>query len=360
MKKIIYILFLVFCLSANVKAVDTSARSAILMDQDSKRILYAKNIHSVQSVASISKIMTAYLSVTSGKLKDTVEIGDEIKDAYGSAVYIKEGEKLTLEDLTYALMLRSGNDASLSIAKEVGGSVENFITMMNQKAQNIGMKNTTFENPNGLDNNTEGNRSTAYDMALLTSKAMQNKDYKKIAGTKKYTVKTNKSQYVWHNKHRLLQEKKYVTGGKTGFTEKARRTLVTTGTMDNLNLVVVTLNDGNDFQDHKELLEYGFENYKNYLIIRKGLFEVLDDSYYKDYYLYVKDEFTYPLTESEKNRVVLKIEMEKKRKFKKDSKVGEIIITVNEKEIGRENLYIKDLKKKTGVWDAIKGWFHGK
>lgn len=360
MKKMIFTCFLIICFWTNAKAIDTSARSAILMDQDSKRILYAKNIHSKQSVASISKIMTAYLSVTSGKLKETVTIGKEIEGAYGSAVYIQKGEKLTLEDLTYALMLRSGNDASLSIAKKVGGKEETFIEMMNKKAKILGMKNTTFENPNGLDNNSEGNQSTAYDMALLTSKAMQNKDYKKIVGTKKYTLKTNKNNYVWHNKHRLLTSYKYATGGKTGFTEKARRTLVTTGTKDNLNLVVVTLNDGNDFEDHKELLEYGFENYKNYLILKEGIFEVLEDSYYKDYDLYIKKDFTYPLTDSEKNNIILNIEMEKQRKFKRDSKVGEIIISLNDKEIGRENIYIKDLKKKTGVWEKIKEWFHDK
>lgn len=360
MKKIIFTCIVIICLCKNVQGISTSARSAILLDQDSGRILYAENINSKQSVASISKIMTAYLSVTSGKLKETVTIGEEIDGAYGSAVYIKKGEKLTLEDLTYALMLRSGNDASLSIAKEVGGTVENFIEMMNKKAKAIGMKNTIFENPNGLDNNSDGNISTAYDMALLTSKAMQNKEYRKIVGTKKYTLKTNKNNYVWHNKHRLLNSYKYATGGKTGFTEKARRTLVTTGSKDNLNLVVVTLNDGNDFEDHKELLEYGFENYKNYLILKEGIFEVLEDSYYKDYYLYVKKDFTYPLTENEKNSIVLNIQMEKNRKFKRDSKVGEVIISLNEKEIGRENIYIKDLKKKTGLWDKIKEWFHDK
>lgn len=358
MKKIILICFLFSALTLNAKAIDTSARSAILMDQDSGRILYARNIHSKQSVASISKIMTAYLATTSGKLKEKITIGEEIEGAYGSAVYIQKGEVLTLEDLTYALMLRSGNDASLSIAQTVGGNLESFIQMMNDKAKTIGMKNTVFENPNGLDNNSDGNISTAYDMAILTSKAMQNKEYRKIVGTKKYKLKTNKNNYIWYNKHKLLSAYPYVTGGKTGFTEKARRTLVTTGTKDNLNLVVVTLNDGNDFEDHKNLLEYGFKTYKKYGILKEGIFAIHDDNYYREYNLYLKNSFDYPLTAAEKDQIILNIKMEKQRKFKRDSKVGEVIVFLGEKEIGRENIYIKDLKKKTGVWSKIKEWFH--
>ena len=259
MKKYLLI-FMIFVLipMMNVKAISTSATSAILMDQDSGRILYSENIHEVRSIASISKIMTGILAVESGKLDEMVTVGDEILKAYGSGIYIKQGEKISLRDLVYGLMLRSGNDAAVTIATYVSGSVEEFVKLMNAKATELGMKHTTFNNPSGLDEE-EGNYSCAYDMAILTSYAMKNKDYRTITGTEKHTVKTNKNTYVWHNKHKLLTQYKYATGGKTGFTKKARRTLVTTATNHDMNLVVVTLNDGDDFNDHMNLFDMGFK-----------------------------------------------------------------------------------------------------
>ena len=221
MKKLgILLLTTIFLLPSSVQAIGTSATSSILMDMDSGRIIYENNIHEVRSVASISKIMTATLAIESGKLDKTVKVNDVVLEAYGSGIYIKPGEKLTLRDLVYGLMLRSGNDAALMIADYVGGSVSKFVEKMNQKAAKIGMKNTTFNNPSGLDEEDEiGNFSTAYDMAILTSYAMKNKEYRKIVSTKKYTLKTNKNTYVWYNKNKLLTNYEYTTGGKTGFTK---------------------------------------------------------------------------------------------------------------------------------------------
>ena len=150
MKKVIIILFMMLFMS-NVKAIDTSATSAILMDTDNNIIIYEKNIHNVRSVASISKIMTAVLAVESGKMDDKIVVDDVISSAYGSAVYIQRGEELTLRDLVYGLMLRSGNDAALAIAHCVSGSVEDFVNLMNKKANELKMTNTLFNNPSGLD-----------------------------------------------------------------------------------------------------------------------------------------------------------------------------------------------------------------
>ena len=229
MKKWMIFVVCLFIFPLNVNAVSTSAQAAILLDQDSNRILYSKNIDTVRSVASISKIMTGILAVESGKMDRTVTINDVVLRAYGSGIYVKVGERLKLRDLVYGLMLRSGNDAALAIADYVSGDVDKFVEMMNAKAKEIGMKNTTFHNPSGLDEEEEvGNYSTAYDMALLMSYAMKNEDFKKIVGTKKYTLKTNKNNYIWYNKNKLLQTYQYATGGKTGYTQKARRTLVST------------------------------------------------------------------------------------------------------------------------------------
>jgi len=352
-KKII--LFLLILIPINIKAIDTSATSSILMDIDSNRILYEENIHNVRSVASISKIMTAVIAIESGKLDDKVTIGDEINTSYGSGIYIKEGEVLTLRDLLYGLMLRSGNDAALAIAKYVGGSVDEFVNLMNNKAKELKMTNTTFNNPSGLDQD-KGNYSTAYDMALLTSYAMKLEDYKTITSTKKYTLTTNKNTYVWINKNKLLSIYKYTTGGKTGFTEIAKRTLVTTASKDNINLVVVTLNDGNDWQDHQNLFEYGFNNYTNIKLLEKGSINIYTEEYYDDYDLYIKNNFSYLIGDDEENSVIFKYELEKKRKIKNGDKIGIVNIYIGDKKIHKENIYVKEKVLKKSVFIRIKEW----
>jgi D-alanyl-D-alanine carboxypeptidase len=359
MKKIVFLICISFCLINSVNAIETSATSAILMDIDSGRILYSKDIHNQRSVASISKVMTAIVAIESKDVTDKVTVGSEIKDAYGSGIYIKEGEILTLEDLLYGLMLRSGNDAALAIAKYCGGSVEKFVEMMNEKAKTLGMKNSTFHNPSGLDRD-EGNYSTAYDMALLMQYAYQNEEFRKIIGTKTYKLTTNKNSYLWKNKNKLLSSYKYITGGKTGFTERARRTLITTASKDNLNLVVVTLNDGNDWVDHKNLFEYGFQNYQAYELVKKGVIQIYDELYYKDYDLYVKEDFKYALTEEERTQIVLKFELEKERIIEENSQVGVVRILLMDKEIGTREIYVKEKEenqKKTNFQKLIE-WFH--
>ena len=355
MKKIL--LFFVLLFPIGVLAIETSARSAILMDIDTNRILYEKNINEVRSVASISKIMTAVLAIESGKLDDKVIIGEEINDAYGSGIYIKEGEELTLKDLVYGLMLRSGNDAALAIAKYVGGSVDEFVEMMSKKAKEIGMNNTTFNNPSGLDED-KGNYSTAYDMAILTSFAMKLDDYKIITSTKKYTITTNKNTYSWINKNKLLSIYKYTTGGKTGFTEIAKRTLVTTASKDNINLVVVTLNDGNDWKDHQDLFEYGFNNYTNLKILEKGEINIYDEKYYSDYKLYIKNDFNYLISNNEQDTLIFKYDLEKKRKIKNGDRIGVINVFLGDKKLHEEEIFVESISKsERSFFEKIREWF---
>lgn len=358
MKKVIVVFILGLLLMGRVRAMDTSASCAIVMDQNSNRIIYAKNIHNVRSVASISKIMTAVLAIESGKLDDKVTVGEEILKAYGSAIYLTVGETLTLRDLVYGLMLRSGNDAALAIATYVSGSVENFVEDMNKKAVQIGMKNTTFHNPHGLDEES-GNMSTAYDMAILTSYAMKNEDYKKIVGTKKYTLKTNKNNYVWKNKNKLLNTYEYTTGGKTGFTEIAKRTLVSTASKDNTDLVVVTLNDGNDFDDHKDLYEEAFSSYRTYTVLEQGNINIPGEDYYRDADIYVKNEYKMMLRDDEKGNIILKYELEKKRNYKSGDPIGIVKVMLDDKEFYQDTLYVnkKEISTKKSFWDKISGWF---
>lgn len=356
MRKILLILILLIPIS--VRGIETSARSAILMDIDSNRILYEKSIHEVRSVASISKIMTAVIAIESGKLDDEVVIGEEIKSSYGSGIYIQVGEELTLRDLVYGLMLRSGNDAALAIASYVGKDIDSFVLMMNEKAKQLGMKNTEFNNPSGLDQDKDkGNYSTAYDMAILTSYAMKLDEYKKITATKKYVLTTNKNTYSWINKNKLLSTYKYTTGGKTGFTEIARRTLVSTASKDNINLVVVTLNDGNDWADHRSLFEYGFNNYTNLKLLKKGSITIYDDKYYSNYDLYIKNDYSYLLSNSEQNNLIFKYELEKKRKITNDEEVGVLNIYLGDKIIHKEKIYLREKNSKSSTKSIFKRWF---
>ena len=214
------------------------------------------------------------------------------------------------------------------------------------------MKNTTFNNPSGLDQE-KGNYSTAYDMAILTSYAMKLNEYRKIVKTKEYKLETNKNTYIWHNKHKLLKLYKYTTGGKTGYTKIAKRTLVTTASKDNTNLVAVTLNDGNDFKDHMDLFDYGFDNYKSYTILKKGTVNIYDENYYKDYNLYIKKDFKYILDDSEKESVNIKYKIKKIRNVRDRQEVGSVLVNLGDKLIYSEPIYVKTKiknKKKWHLW----------
>lgn len=353
--------FLLICfLPISVKA--NSARNIIAMDMDTNRVLYAKASNDSHLIASITKIMTATIALELGDLESDVTATDTIRKAYGSAIYIEVGETMKLKDLLYGLMLRSGNDAALLIAEHIGGSVENFVALMNNKAKELGMKNTIFLNPHGLENNKgEGNQSTAYDMALLTSYAMKNEEYRKIVSTKKYVVKSDKKSYSWTNKNKLLTTYEYTTGGKTGYTDKARRTLVSTATKDNKNIVIVSLNDPDDWKDHTNLYESLFEKYKNEKILDAKNFTIQKEEYYPKNSLYIKEDVYVLVTEEEKKKIVLDIQLLKIPRYKNEEKVGSIKIKLNDETLKEVEVYVnkqeKQQKSKKSFWQKIIGWF---
>ena len=277
--------------------------------------------------------MTATLAIESGKLNKTVTVNDKVLEVYGSSIYLSIKEKMKLKDMVYGLMMQSGNDAALMIADFLGGE-EKFVKSMNDKAKQIGMKNTSFSNPHGLDEKTK-NYSTAYDMALLMRYANSYSTFRKITGCKKHTVKTNEKTYVWTNKNKLLYTYKYTTGGKTGYTEKAHRTLVTSASKDNMNLIVVTLNDGNDFKNHKELYEYGFNNYSMVKVFDKDKMNLPNKK------IYARDDYFYPITKDEKDLIIIDYKIKDKKKYKKGENIGLAIIKLGNKVIHKEKLYIK-------------------
>ncbi|MBQ9024126.1 MAG: D-alanyl-D-alanine carboxypeptidase [Bacilli bacterium] len=329
MKKII--LFIILLFPINCFAISVPSNNAILIDQDSGRVLYSKNINDKHLIASTTKIMTAVIAIESGKLDNTVTITEDMTKSHGSGIYIKEGEKISLRNLVYGLLLRSGNDAALAIETYLGGH-NKFIDLMNKKANEIGMNNTIFNNSSGLDDEETGNYSTVYDMALLMKYANNLFDFKEIDSTKKIIVETNKNVYSWTNKNKLLFSYKYCNGGKTGYTKKAKRTLVTSASKNDTNLIVVTFNDKDDFNTHKRLYEYGFLNYKNYLLINKDKIKFKNKKYY------VKNNYYYLMTNNERDNINMNVKF---YKIKKDKSVGYIEVFYKNKSIHKEPIYKK-------------------
>jgi len=356
MKKILLFVLLFFVFMFRVGAI--SSEVAIVMDADSKRVLFEKNISKQKLIASTTKIMSAIIALEYGDVESLVVVDEEVLRSYGSAIYIQIGEELTLRDLIYGLMLRSGNDAAVAIAKNVGGSIEAFTLLMNEKAKEIGMSNTIFLNSHGLEENDgNGNMSTAYDMALLMRYAMQNDEFREITRTKSITVKSNYKTYVWGNKNKLLNMYEYATGGKTGYTQKAKRTLVTSASRDDKNLIVVTLNDGNDFNNHESLYTEYFSKYEVAYILDKANFKV-DDNKFEDAKLYIEQSFKMLITKNERAQINIKIKLDDVDVYNDNDLIGRAEIYLADKLVHFENIYIKkETSSEHSFWQKIMSWF---
>ncbi|MCI9281631.1 MAG: D-alanyl-D-alanine carboxypeptidase [Bacilli bacterium] len=360
MKKII--VFLVVFIIFPIKVLALSATNCVVMDLNSGRVLYNLNGDEARLIASITKIMTCLIAINYSDLDKIVVVDEDILKAYGSSVYLSVGEEIKLIDLLYGLMLRSGNDAAVAIANTVAGSMENFVYLMNEYASTIGMKNTHFVNSHGLDNNGVGNKSSAYDMALLTKVAMQNDTFRSIFGSRNYKASSNLKDYVWAGKNKLFSMYEYTTGGKTGYTMAAHKTLVTTASKENKNLVVVTLNDSNDFVDHKNLYEKYFKEYEAVLALDKNNFKV-DNNQYKNTELYIKKEYYALVKENEKNDLKVNINLYKYDNVYNDMKIGEAKVLLKDEVLHTESIYLKKIeekqlkKEKKSLWQRIIGWF---
>ena len=264
-KAVSFILCVIMCFGFSVLKVDalgTSAQAHILMDADSGIILSQNNANTKMKMASTTKLMTTLLCLEESAKKDKVVTFRDDMIAEGSSMYLKVGEKVRLSDLAKGMMMASGNDAANAVALTLSKNFEDFAGLMNAKAEDIGMKNTNFVTPSGLDD--ENHYSTAFDMALLMAEALKNPEFCRISSSTEEKVEFvypegKVSTYPNHN--RLLKLYKYCTGGKTGYTMAAGRCLVSSAQKDGVNLVAVTLNAPDDWNDHKALYEYGFSLY---------------------------------------------------------------------------------------------------
>ena len=253
---------------AAFSAPGVSAQSAVLLECETGEIYFSKNADERLPMASTTKIMTALVALENSDLRDTVIIDRRAVGVEGSSIYLCEGELLTMENLIYALLLASANDAAAAIAYEISGSIEDFASLMNEKAAELGLGDTHFENPHGLD--CEDHYTTASDLARLASEALKNEDFRRIASTYKTTIPMNGGTRVLINHNKMLRSYDGAIGVKTGFTKRSGRCLVSAAERDGLTLVAVTINAPSDWKDHTAMLDAGFAAYKRITPLKEG------------------------------------------------------------------------------------------
>ncbi|MBU3110693.1 D-alanyl-D-alanine carboxypeptidase family protein [Clostridium lacusfryxellense] len=264
-------LFLLFTLCVqNVYADDLyiNAISAIALDCDSKLVLYQKNAYTPIEIASTTKIITALVAIKCGDLNKRITISKKSATIRGSEIGLKEGEVITLRELLYGLLLRSGNDAAIAIAEGVSGSVDEFLKLMNEYALEVGLLNSNFESPHGLD--SANHYSTAYDLALITAKAKQIQFFNEIVGSKDVDASEHNFTRSYHNINKILYLLPNSTGVKTGFTGKAGKCLVTSVKIENRDVIIITLNCTPRWKETEKINKYIEDNYKFQKIVSKG------------------------------------------------------------------------------------------
>lgn len=243
----------------NSLAMTLASSGDVVIEATTGRIMSGKNYDVKLPMASTTKVVTAAIAVNSGKLDDIVTIPKEACGIEGSSIYLREGEKITLKDLVYGLMLRSGNDAATAIALYLGGSIDGFALMMNDYARNIGANNTNFVNPHGL--HDDNHYTTAYDLAIMTAKALENDEFRNIVSCKNYKIESDgyETRYI-ANKNKMLSMYDGAIGVKTGYTKMAGRCLVSAAERDGITAISVVLNEPNMWEKSISNLDYAFNN----------------------------------------------------------------------------------------------------
>ena len=241
---------------ASAEKISTSAHSAVLYLPETHSFLYAKNADTRMAMASTTKIMTALIVLENSNLDDIVTIPQQAVGTEGSSAYLKVGEKLTIEEMLYALLLQSANDVAVSLAYHIGGDIEGFAELMNSRAESLGLVDTHFSNPHGLDD--KEHYTTARELSIIAAEAMKNDIFRQIVSTKKKSFVTEERSRTYINHNKLLALYDDCIGVKTGFTKKSGRCLVSAAERDGLTFISVTLNAPNDWSDHTDLLNYGY------------------------------------------------------------------------------------------------------
>ncbi len=356
-------------IKAEAKRMSLSAESAILMDVQSGAILYQKNMDKQEYPASITKIMTTLVALENSSMSETITFSESAVtnlESGASNINTKPGEKMSMEDSLYAVMLASANEVCNGVAEHIAGSIDNYVDLMNKKAKELGCTGTHFANTNGLW--MENHYTTAHDMALIARAAYLRPDFAKITGTKKYYIeKTNKAKdgHYFQNHHGMFvanpsypqYEYKYCVGGKTGFTSKCRYTLVTYAKKNDMTLVSVVMradspwDPANEYTDSTKILNYGFENYARHNIQDDAAKEINSKYLFTRYSPYY-NQSTSSLTIDDGAGVILpknvgldqaekKVEYFPEPSQGSDGRqvIGKITYTYKNKEVGGSNIY---------------------
>ena len=347
-----------------------NSRAYVVIDRKSNTILVGKNENQKKKMASTTKIMTALVVIEHTNLSDTVEISKKAASTGGSRLGLKTGDKITVSDLLYGLMMRSGNDAAVALAEHIAGSISGFADLMNEKANSLGLSNTHFVTPHGLDE--DEHYTTAYELALLSNYAMNNEIFAKIVGTKNYTITINGYPKTLTNTNELLGALNGVYGIKTGFTNGANRCLVTCCKRSNMDIICVVL--GADTKKYRttdsiKLIEYAFNNftYVNIEEIISNYFEIWKKET-KDTFTIIKgisnyldiqyEELPYssiPIRTDlvDKLHVYINYESVLKAPITKGTSIGNITLELEGKTIYCSNLFINTDIAQKNVFDYL-------
>ena len=347
MKKIVFIFSLISILFPITVLAEEEFTNYIIRDISSGRVFLEKASNVKKLPASTTKVMTAIVGIENSNLSDVVTVGDEILTMDGTNLYLEVGENILMQDLLYGLILRSGNDASMVIARHAGGSISNFVKLMNEKARSLGLTNTIFNNPSGLDDN-EKNYSTVNDLSLIYSYAYKNKTFREIVSTESYKTESDKKSYYFKNRMEMLNMYDKCTGGKTGYTPDAGRLLISSASNNDLDLVMVSIGNDYGYNFHINNFEEVFSKYKNYKILDKDNFKVDSTLNGK---LYINNSFSYPLTNEELSKVSKKVIFNSNKK----GVVGEVLIYLDDELIHKEDVYLRLYEN--SFWDKLVNFF---
>ena len=351
------------------KVPTLNSRAAIIYDRTSKTILYGIQENTKRHMASTTKVMTSIVVLEKAKLSDVVEVSKKAAGTGGSRLGLKTGDKITVHDLLYGLMLCSGNDAAVALAEYVGGSVAEFAEFMNQKSKELELKNTSFVTPHGLD--AQEHYTTAYELAKMTDYALNIQEFYKIVGTKEYTISINGESKNIRNTNELLGNLNGVYGVKTGFTNGANRCLVTSTKRDDMDIICVVLGADtkkNRTQDSAKLIEYAFSNYQM-IDLQKIVQEEFEKRKSNNIIDVIKGEKenleydwdtsiigNYPILKEEVNDIEIKITIQEElvAPVYLNQVVGEIKILVAKKEILQAKITAKEEINKKGIYNYFK------
>ena len=342
--------------------LNLSARAATLYVPEIDRFIYSNNSDQRLPMASTTKIMTALIALEECEGDEVIVIDDESVGIEGSSAYLRAGDKLTMEELAYALLLQSANDAAVAIARHIGGSTEAFADIMNERAQALGLSDTHFENPHGLDSSEH--YTTAHDLAKIAAAALKNPKFKEIASTYKKSFITEERSRTYVNHNKLLNMYDGCVGVKTGFTKKSGRCLVGAAERDGLTLISVTLDAPSDWADHKNMLDYGYERLEKISFAEPSEYEydipVIDGV--ADSVLVKNEELASLIREKGGSDFESHVKLSRfvVAPVREGDILGEVIFTIDGKECARVNLLAaEDVRKKESknLWERITSLF---